>query len=196
MSTCASISATNRDLKVEVAEKRFREDLFFRLNVFPIESPPLRERLDDIPVLASLFLGHACARANKSCLKISLADVERLQGYHWPGNIRELENVVERAVITATDGRLRLHVPQTLGLKEGQEIGAHAPAHAKEMAMSSGVVTEAERRALEKKALEDALRISRGKVAGANGAGRLLGVKPTTLYSRLKRFGIDTRAYK
>ena len=68
--------------------------------------------------------------------------------------------------------------------------------HAKEMAMSSGVVTEAERRALEKKALEDALRISRGKVAGANGAGRLLGVKPTTLYSRLKRFGIDTRAYK
>ncbi|MEO1544340.1 MAG: sigma 54-interacting transcriptional regulator, partial [Pseudomonadota bacterium] len=116
------IAATNRNLKKDVAEKNFREDLYFRLNVFPIESPPLRDRLDDIPDLATLFLRRASERANKLDLQISMADVERLKAYHWPGNIRELENVIERAVITATDGRLRFHVPKTAVMTDDKAL--------------------------------------------------------------------------
>ncbi|MCB1510549.1 MAG: sigma 54-interacting transcriptional regulator [Hyphomicrobiaceae bacterium] len=190
------IAATNRDLRSEVTAKCFREDLFFRLNVFPIESPPLRERLDDIPALASLFLERACQRANKPNLQISLADVERLQSYHWPGNIRELENVIERAVITAVDGRLRLHVPTTLQYDpvpgQDQPPERAAPA-ARQM---ESLVTEADRLAIEKKAIEDALRLCHGRVSGTDGAAERLGVKPTTLYSRIKRFEIDARLFK
>ncbi|MFY0615060.1 MAG: sigma 54-interacting transcriptional regulator [Hyphomicrobiaceae bacterium] len=190
------ISATNRDLKREVADKSFREDLFFRLNVFPIESPPLRERLDDIPVLASFFLCRACTRANKSGLQISLADVERLQSYDWPGNIRELENVIERAVITAGDGRLRLHVPKADAASRDKDILGDLSTRLDGNAPQLKIVTEDERKLREKRVLEEALTATSGRVAGDGGAASLLGIKPTTLYSRLKRFGIDARMFK
>jgi len=191
------IAATNRDLKAEVAEKRFREDLYFRLNVFPIEAPPLRNRLDDIPVLATLFLRRASARANRKGLQISLADVERLKGYHWPGNIRELENVIERAAITAVDGRLRIDLPRTLEPHNDQRAAAEAHA-APDRARTrpEALLTEVERKALEMETIRQALRSTGGRVAGADGAAQLLGLKPTTLYSRLQRFKIDARAFK
>ncbi|MEO1205245.1 MAG: sigma 54-interacting transcriptional regulator [Pseudomonadota bacterium] len=216
------IAATNRNLKKDVAEKAFREDLYFRLNVFPVESPPLRDRLDDIPDLATLFLRRACQRANKLGLQISMADVERLKGYHWPGNIRELENVIERAVITAVDGRLRFHVPKTTVL--GEELALSGPektpaTHVDPLGVpatdatppgqseqitppppatqvDNGILTNSQLKARERDALETALRKTHGRVSGPNGAARLLGLKPTTLYSRLKRSGIDTRAFK
>lgn len=207
------IAATNRDLEKEVQEKRFREDLFFRLNVFPIDSPPLRDRLDDIAELASLFARRACERAKKPPLSISLADVERLKAYNWPGNIRELENVIERAVITAVDGRLRLHVPAIQHIPEensGQHhentskqgssrftIAAAGPA-TREPAQPAapGILTETERKARERREIEDALRLCRGRVSGTNGAAKVLGVKPTTLYSRIQRHGIEARQFK
>jgi PAS domain S-box-containing protein len=193
------IAATNRDLSQEVDKKQFREDLFFRLSVFPIESPPLRERLDDIPALAQLFLERASERAKRSDLQVSLANVDRLKHYHWPGNIRELENVIERAVITAVDGRLRLHVPNTLGKVEAADAAApannsssDAPASGREVRL----MTESERKAMERAQLEEALKACRGRVSGPNGAAERLGVKPTTLYSRIKRFDIDIKHYK
>jgi PAS domain S-box-containing protein len=187
------IAATNRELVGEVRDKHFREDLYFRLNVFPIELPPLRSRLEDIPLLASLFLKRASARLNKPGLQISLADVERLQKYHWPGNIRELENVIERAVITAVDGRLRLHVPETIRIPPAEEVMRETETTAPG---AVGIMTEADRLAAEKQAIETALRTCRGRVSGRGGAAELMSVKPTTLYSRLKRFGIDAKAFK
>lgn len=183
------IAATNRNLKDEVAAKAFREDLFFRLNVFPIESPPLRERLDDIPMLAKLFVRRACARANRTELPIRLADIERLKGYSWPGNIRELENVIERAVITATDGRLRFHVPQSASAALGSGEDERATDQ-------PGLMTEAKREAQARESMIAALQQTKGRVSGKGGAAELLGVRPTTLYSRLKRFGIDAKQFR
>ena len=197
------IAATNRDLKQEVSKKTFREDLYFRLNVFPVVSPPLRDRLDDIPELASLFLRRACERANKQQLQISLADVERLKAYNWPGNIRELENVIERAVITATDGRLRFHVPRTVQV-DIDEIDVSSPGLEPNRAdgtngldaVPTAIVTEQDLKQRERDVMLAVLRRCNGRVAGRDGAAELLGVKPTTLYSRLKRAGIDARALR
>ena len=189
------IAATNRDLDTEVRQKRFREDLYFRLNVFPIELPPLRDRLEDVPLLASLFLKRACVRLNKQGLQITLADVERLKRYCWPGNIRELENVIERAVITATQGRLRLHVPETLEIPS-DPAAIVEPLEESPPETTTAIVTEADRKILEKRAIESALKSCRGRVAGPTGAANLLGLRPTTLYSRLKRFGIDAKTFK
>lgn len=158
------IAATNRDLRREVDDKRFREDLFFRHSVFPIKSPPLRERLDDIPALAQLFLECASQRAKRDDLQISLADVDRLKSYHWPGNIRELENVIEWAVITAIDGRLRLHVPNTLALNEpAAEPPSSVRNDATPGAPPARLVTEADRMAMERHQLEEALKACRGR---------------------------------
>jgi PAS domain S-box-containing protein len=226
------IAATNRDLRREVQEKRFREDLFFRLNVYPIDSPPLRERLDDIAELAMVFLRRACERANKPMLSISLADVERMKGYDWPGNIRELENVIERAVITSIDGRMRLHVPKTLEFQAEQEQqrdqdflpnalrsnslpsnslpsdGLHSNALSLDVLAddasgpsidtidSRSILTETQRKSREMQNIESALRQCRGKISGPGGAARMLDVKPTTLYSRIHRYGIDPRKFK
>jgi PAS domain S-box-containing protein len=182
------IAATNRNLKEEAATRRFREDLFFRLNVFPINSPPLRDRPDDIPLLTLLFVQRACSRAGRPELPISLADVERLKAYHWPGNIRELENVVERAVITAVDGRLRFDLPSP--------IGYDVAFPAKTAAQAADVLSEDRRKTLERENLIAVLRICGGRVSGRRGAAEIIGVPATTLYSRLKRFQIDARHYR
>ncbi len=178
------ITATNRDLLAEVKAKRFREDLYFRLNVFPILSPALRERPEDIPLLASHFVKQICSRLGRPPARLRKTDVERMQSYNWPGNIRELQNIIERALITSKGQDLLLDMPV------GQ-AAAVGPAEAGTPQIS-GILTEAQLRTLEKDNLNAALAACDGKIFGKDGAAALLGVKPTTLASRLKRFGIHT----
>lgn len=179
------IAATNRDLKQEVISKRFREDLYFRLNVFPIFSAPLRERVDDIPLLTHHFLSKANQRAKGATLKIPLTEIEKLKAYRWPGNIRELENVVERQVILAKGGIVRfdhLHTDANL---------------AEPIAQSTTQVLSVEQtKNMDRRNLICALEKTKGKVFGDDGAAALLGMKPTTLSSRLKRYNIDARQFK
>lgn len=181
------VAATNRDLRREVREGRFREDLFFRLAVFPIVSVPLRDRLDDIPALALHFLAMAERKLRTSGLKLSKSDVMRLCAYDWPGNVRELQNVIERAAILARDGRL------AIDLAGAPRI---APNDAPRPAPPGDLLTEAARRERDRAALAAALEATGGRVSGPGGAAELLGLRPTTLASRLKKFAIDPRSFK
>ncbi|ANI33993.1 Fis family transcriptional regulator [Pseudomonas sp. JY-Q] len=183
------IAATNRDLRDMVARGAFREDLYFRLNVFPIRSVPLRERLEDIPLLASHFLERASLAFNKPGIRMSLTQVAVLQQCAWPGNIRELQNVIERQTIVSRDGRVSFH----------EVLAPSAP--------SSGPVSSTSQCQPEPTADKDwerqmklnaisVLKRTAGKVSGEGGAAQLLGLKPTTLASRLKKWGVDPRDYK
>ena len=171
------IAATNRDLKQEVRRGRFREDLYFRLDVFPIESVPLRERRDDIPLLAAHFV-QGEGRKLKRELKLTEGDVRRLMQYDWPGNVRELENVIERAAILARHARLRIDLPAA------RSAATSAPAQADRL------LTDDERRERDRANILAALESCGGKVFGRGGAAELLDVKPTTLASRIKALGI------
>jgi PAS domain S-box-containing protein len=185
------IAATNRDLKTEVSEKQFREDLYFRLNVFPIESVPLRRRVEDIPMLAQEFLERACVRFNRPRLPLRVSDVEKLKQYHWPGNVRELENVIERQVITA-DGSL------DFDLNGREQEGTSLPGEGSPPDRHSGsqVMTDQDIQNLEKDNLIRALRATGGRVSGDDGAAVMLGMKPTTLSSRLKKLNIHPARFK
>ncbi|WP_447785009.1 sigma 54-interacting transcriptional regulator [Pseudomonas germanica] len=173
------IAATNRDLRAEVQSKRFREDLFFRLNVFPVHSPSLRERRSDIPLLASHFLQLIGARLNMPGHRLSKGDMALLQAYDWPGNIRELQNVIERALITATGAELNIDLPNAAVSSQVEVVEVH-----------SRIMTEQELRTLERDNLSAAMAACGGKLFGKDGAAELLGIKPTTLASRLKKLGI------
>jgi transcriptional regulator with GAF, ATPase, and Fis domain len=175
------IAATNRDLKQEVQRGRFREDLYFRLNVFPVESVPLRERREDIPLLAQHFL---TSKALKSELRLSEGDARKLSRYDWPGNVRELQNVIERAAILAQNGRLRIDLPDVPGTPPSP-----AAARAKQDSRPA-IMTVSEMRAHERANIEAALAACAGKVFGPGGAAEMLDIKPTTLASRLKALGI------
>lgn len=175
------IAATNRDLKREAAEGRFREDLYFRLNVFPVECTPLRERPSDIPGLAAHFLDLSCARLNVAKPQLTKAHVEALKSYAWPGNARELQNVVERAAILARNGVLRFDLPGLGGPVESQATGTAAPGR---------VLTAGEMAHFERDNIRRALDACGGRVSGKGGAAEMLDMKPTTLYSRLKALGI------
>jgi transcriptional regulator with GAF, ATPase, and Fis domain len=187
------IAATNRDLKTEVEAGRFREDLYFRLNVFPIESVPLRERPEDIPPLAQLFLRNACRRFHREPLELSHANVEALQRYSWPGNVRELENVIERQVIVTRGHKLSFDLPadRDAAGPEPVAVGPEAVGTAQQRPL-----TEGEKRDQERENMISALRRCHGKVFGQGGAAELLELKPTTLASRLKRHGIDPSQYR
>jgi transcriptional regulator with GAF, ATPase, and Fis domain len=177
------IAATNRNLLDEVAAGRFREDLYYRLHVFPIAVPPLRDRGADVELLARLFLDRYCARIGKSNLELTPDCLRRLRSYHWPGNVRELENVIERAVIIARDGKLALRdiLPLT-SLPPARE--------SKNAAGAPALRTKAELRKLEKETLVRALEQSNWKVAGDEGAAHALGIPPSTLSSRMKALHI------
>ncbi len=180
------IAATNRDLKQEVQRGRFREDLYFRLNVFPIESVPLRERREDIPLLAQHFLSSE-SKALKSDLRLSEGDARRLTRYDWPGNVRELQNVIERAAILAQNGRLRIDLPDVPG-NQASPGSTRAKADAR-----PAVMTATELRDHERANIVAALEACAGKVFGPGGAAEMLDMKPTTLASRIKALGIAGR---
>jgi PAS domain S-box-containing protein len=181
------IAATNRELKQEVKQGRFREDLYFRLNVFPVETVPLRDRREDVPLLAQHFLASE-SKSFKSDLRLSEGDVRRLMQYDWPGNVRELQNVIERAAILAQNGRLRIDLPIQQG---GTELLA-ASRRPKNGAPQS-IMTDDEMREHERNNILAALKASGGKVFGKGGAAELLAIKPTTLASRIKSLGISAR---
>lgn len=181
------IAATNRDLKVEVRQKRFREDLYFRLNVFPIFSPALRERKEDIPLLVSHFTKLICEQRKVPYLSFSQKHIHELQRYNWPGNIRELQNVLERAMITARHGAVSF---QYLLEQDGQPVS-----HTKETIViaenaTPDILSIDELKQIEIKNLKRAVQHCEGKIFGEDGAAKLLGINPTTLISKLKKLGI------
>ena len=182
------IAATNRDLERMVREGKFREDLYYRLNVFPIQVPPLRERREDIGILATAFAQQFARRMGRSLEPLSGDCLRRLQSYNWPGNVRELQNIIERAVITSRDGRLNLD----RALPESVHSMAAALAHGD--AAVTRVRTAKELEELERANIMAALEAAAWKVAGEDGAAQLLGVKPTTLSSRMKSLGIKRKS--
>ncbi|WP_312970946.1 sigma 54-interacting transcriptional regulator [Acinetobacter gerneri] len=176
------IAATNRKLKEEVKLKNFREDLYFRLNVFPIHSPALRERKEDIPLLLSHFTKLISENRKVPYLPFSQKHILELQRYDWPGNIRELQNVLERALITAKHGAVSF---QYLLEQESSQTVQHNQA-----ASIKQVLTIQQLKQLEMTNLQLAIKQCEGKIFGDDGAAKSLGINPTTLISRLKKLGI------
>src|SRR6185312_7333219 len=177
------IAATNRDLSVAVTAGTFRSDLFYRLNVFPIEIPPLRQRCEDLPILVEYFVARYAARLGKRFESIEKSSMDRILAYSWPGNVRELQNVIERATILSEGAVLRVDEP-LLG-------GVGVPASPAPAAPLPDNLRNAERRQI-----EDALVQTGGRVSGAKGAAVLLGIPSTTLESRIKRLGIDKHRFR
>jgi transcriptional regulator with GAF, ATPase, and Fis domain len=180
------IAATNRDLKSSIEKGRFRQDLYYRLNVFPIEVAPLRLRKKDIPLLAEHFLGLIQKRGNRELPQLSTSNLKQLQNYDWPGNVRELQNVIERAAITSQGRALQFVLP------DGEEPGnlQQAIPFGLESNDEWVVVPESEMRLWERKNIIAALKQSNWKIFGPEGAAQLLGIKPTTLSSRIKKMKI------
>jgi formate hydrogenlyase transcriptional activator len=168
------VAATNRDLAAMVEERLFRADLYYRLKVFPITVPPLRDRPDDIPLLVRYFVQQYARRMNRRILAIPAATMQALVRYHWPGNIRELQNFIERAVIVSPGPVLQAPV------RELKRAGAAA-----------GAVTL---EAAEREAILRALRDSAGRVGGERGAAAKLGMKRTTLQAKMRKLGIDPKS--
>jgi PAS domain S-box-containing protein len=178
------LTATNRDLTAAVAAGSFRQDLFYRLNVFPIEVPPLRERTDDILMLVEYFVRRYAARAGKQFRSIDKKTLDLLQGYDWPGNIRELQNVIERSVI--------LNGGDVFTVDESWLSRPSAPLRATPVSPTSSHGTSR----TEREIIEAALAASRGRVAGPSGAAARLGVPPSTLDNRIRALGINKTQFK
>nr|WP_255777366.1 sigma 54-interacting transcriptional regulator [Halomonas desiderata] len=189
------IAATNRDLREMVEAGEFREDLYFRLNVFPIASVPLRQRIEDVPLLARHFLLRACQKFNRPGVRIPPAQLEVLKRYPWPGNIRELENVIERQVIVAQGRQLAFDDLIPAAGDEGVASPGE-PFPPPREPTEPGLLTEHELSRRQRENALAALRASGGKVSGEGGAAERLGIKPTTLRSRLKAWGIAPRDFK
>jgi len=174
------IVATNRDLGEEVRARRFREDLFYRLNVFPLALPPLRARTDDIPLLAAHAIAEVSKRLRIQAPALTQADAARLQQYEWPGNIRELKNIIERAVILSKGVRLSLDIA----------LADRPAAATSAQDMPETILTDRECRARERANLMKALQRADGRIYGQGGAAELLAINPTTLASRLRALKI------
>jgi formate hydrogenlyase transcriptional activator len=179
------IAATNRDLAEDVADGRFRSDLFYRLNVFPIHVPPLRERREDIPILVEYFAARHGARLGRRFEAVDRTVMAQLAAYDWPGNVRELQNIVERAAILSEGPMLRFPAPGPTKTRG---------AHAKAAASAAGQPVTA--RDHERAAIESALAACRGRVSGPNGAAARLGLPASTVESQIRRLGIDKFRYK
>ena len=170
------VAATNRDLKAMVDENRFRADLYYRLHVFPLTVPPLRERREDIPLLTRYFVQKHAQRLDRKVDRIPTQALEALVNYDWPGNIRELQNVIERSVILSNGPELRVDMPEM--------IGGSSPAAPRSRRNSDAA--DAAERARILQALKDA----KGIVGGPNGAAARLGLRRTTLQSRMRKYSI------
>jgi formate hydrogenlyase transcriptional activator len=170
------IAATNRDLPVAIASGIFRADLFYRLNVFPIDMPTLRQRKEDIPMLVEYFVKRYAEKARKQISKIDKNTLKLCESYHWPGNIRELQNIIERSVILCTG--------DTFCVDEAWLSSPEKP-----RLDSSGPLTQNVQN-YEKELIEAALADSNGKIAGQNGAAAKLGIPPSTLHLKIKQLNI------
>ena len=178
------IAATNRNLEELVVAGEFREDLFYRLSVFPIEVPPLRKRREDTVQLAQHFLESICRDFGRSPLKLTRGQAEVISAYDWPGNIRELKNVIERAVILSKGRTLRLDLSMPGSVAAAEHAGFP------DAGTDGRILTEKQLRELQKRNMIAALKAANWKVSGTDGAAELLGVRPTTLYDRMKSFAI------
>jgi formate hydrogenlyase transcriptional activator len=178
------IAATNRDLAKEVDEGRFRQDLFYRLRVFPIEIPPLRERRDDIAPLAAHFIRQSARRMNRPEPAITEAALSQLTSYDWRGNVRQLQNVIERSIILWQEGPLTFDIPASYRISQSVQPAGAKPA----LSMREQL------KGHEREAIAAALKQTNGKVFGSGGAAELLGIKPTTLASRISALGLNRKA--
>jgi formate hydrogenlyase transcriptional activator len=174
------IAATHRDLRAMIQDEKFREDLFYRFNVFPIEIPPLRERREDIPLLVNYFVSKLCRRMRKQITSISRQAMELLTNCPWQGNIRELANFIERAVIV-TRGE-QLEIPAAMVPITSETVVAVSSPSSFRQAESNVII--------------DALRAAAGRIAGKGGAAERLGLKRTTLQNKIRRLGITKFQYQ
>jgi formate hydrogenlyase transcriptional activator len=172
------VAATNRDLAADVQAGRFRSDLFYRLNAFPVHIPPLRERPEDVPPLVAHLAAKYAARLGRTIDRVDARGLRTLARHHWPGNVRELENVMERAVILSQNGRLRLDRE----VLPPMEV--------------PGAPLSVQREASERSAIEAALLGSGGRVSGPHGAAGRLGLPASTLEFRIRKLGIDKFRYR
>jgi len=170
------VAATNCDLEQMMEEKQFRPDLYYRLNVFPIRIPPLRERREDIPLLVSHFMQKYARRMGKHIDMVPAGTMQKLMRWDWPGNVRELENLVERSVILTTGNTLAVALPEKMNgaINAAVVVGSHQ----------------------EQQRILSMLRETRGRISGPNGAALRLGVKRSTLLDRMKKLGIDPRGVR
>jgi transcriptional regulator with GAF, ATPase, and Fis domain len=183
------IAATNRDLARAIADGKFRQDLFYRLNVFPVRIPPLRERKGDLRLLVSYLVDRYAKRIGRHVTHVSAATLERLASYDWPGNVRELENVIERAVILSSGPELEVGSDVLPGVAPLAPAPASTPAvggRPESPLAASGSLVDVERRHI-----VDTLRATAWRVEGSGGAAERLGVNPSTLRSRMKKLGIS-----
>ncbi len=178
------IAATNRNLEKLIVDGEFREDLFYRLSVFPVEVPPLRKRGDDIVQLAQHFLEQTCQDFGREQMTLTRSQAANLKEYDWPGNVRELKNVIERAVILSPGKVLRLDLSMP-GISADTEKTVASEIH------EDDILTDKEMRDLQKANIVKALKRSNWKVSGTGGAAELLGVKPTTLADRIRTYRIS-----
>jgi formate hydrogenlyase transcriptional activator len=174
------IAATNRDLSAAVTDGTFRQDLFYRLNVFPLEMPPLRERREDIPVLVEYFIGRYARKAGKKFRRVSKRTLDRLRSYPWPGNIRELQNVIERSVIVSDTDEFTVDDSWLSGTSAVES----------RLGLSGTLASH------EKAIVEEALRGSGGRVAGPSGAAARLGLPRSTLESKIRTLGINKSRFR
>jgi len=177
------IASTNRDLEQLMVDGKFREDLFYRLSVFPVDVPPLRERGEDIVQLAQHFLEQTCVDFGREPMTLTRTQANNLRRYDWPGNIRELKNVIERAVILSTGNVLRLDVSMPDLRPDSTHAALSAPS-------GDAVLSEKEMRDFQTRNTVNALKQTNWRVSGEGGAAELLGVKPTTLADRIRTYGI------
>lgn len=184
------IAATNRNLLQEVEAGTFRRDLYYRLSVFPLEAPPLRDRREDIPLLALHFIQLASVKNKCAKLKLTTEEIEWLKAYHWPGNVRELQNVIERAMILSSCGSVDFR--EMLPIQSMRRTSP-TPFIEPQGETTPQVLPQAEIEQLERANIIAALKVTKGKVYGKGGAAELLGIKATTLASKLKVMQIDQK---
>jgi PAS domain S-box-containing protein len=185
------IAATNKDLEKAVEAGEFREDLYYRLSVFPVQVPPLRRRGDDVVQLALHFLDQVCREFGRPCPSLTQSQADALRRYDWPGNVRELKNVIERAVILSAGDTLRLDLSLPVATPETPPVGS--PAATAVDAVAGGgrhFVTEAALREQQRANLQAALTAAGWRIAGKGGAAELLGIRPSTLADRIRTFGL------
>jgi transcriptional regulator with GAF, ATPase, and Fis domain len=182
------IAATNRDLTKEVDAGRFREDLYYRLRVFPIEVPALRERREDIAPLAAHFIRQSARRMNRPEPQITHAALKQLSSYDWPGNVRQLQNVIERSIILWQEGPLAFDLPAS-SMDESSGAAAQLAEEISQSPRQRGLSAELKRQ--ERDTIVSALKQTNGKISGPHGAAELLGMKPSTLSSRMAALSVN-----